>query len=242
MRRSRRWSRPSSVTPQTLRRDLQELSDRGLLQAPSRRRQRQSQHGQRRLRSAPCRDGDGEGRDRPRRRRTGEAGQLALPDTGHDDRRARQGDRGAALRVACASSPTARRPRHDPRALPGHPIQITGGSGCGHNRALGGAQAAASRRDLSLRPAPDQHRRHRCQREPARIPGRGGGRRARHVPQRAAPRAACRPHEVRRVATCRLAHLREVDTLVTDRPPSGPVRRILEEAGCELIVAPPGPK
>ena len=45
-----------------------------------------------------------------------------------------------------------------------------------------------------------------------------------------------------RVATCRVAHLRDVDTLVTDRPPSGPVLRILEEAGCELIVSPPGPK
>jgi DeoR family glycerol-3-phosphate regulon repressor len=44
-----------------------------------------------------------------------------------------------------------------------------------------------------------------------------------------------------RVATCRVAHLRDIDTLVTDRPPPAAILSMLEAAGCELIVTPAAP-
>ena len=40
-----------------------------------------------------------------------------------------------------------------------------------------------------------------------------------------------------RVATSRLAHLSEVDVLVTDRRPPPEKARLIESAGCRLLIA-----
>ncbi|MBN9445413.1 MAG: DeoR/GlpR transcriptional regulator, partial [Bosea sp.] len=40
-----------------------------------------------------------------------------------------------------------------------------------------------------------------------------------------------------RAAMSRLGHLREFNTLVTDRRPAGGTMQMIREAGCELIVA-----
>ncbi len=60
---------------------------------PSWRSERQSLHGEHRLRLARRRDGRREGRDGAGRRRAGDARHLAVHDARHDDGRARQGDR-----------------------------------------------------------------------------------------------------------------------------------------------------
>lgn len=41
-----------------------------------------------------------------------------------------------------------------------------------------------------------------------------------------------------RVATCKLARIADMTTIVTDRAPTKPVQRHIRDAGCELILAP----
>jgi DeoR family transcriptional regulator, glycerol-3-phosphate regulon repressor len=45
-----------------------------------------------------------------------------------------------------------------------------------------------------------------------------------------------------RVATCKVARVCEMTTFVTDRPPPGPFRRVLKNGPCQLVVAPGAPE
>ncbi len=161
-RRSKRWSLPSRDNAADPAARPQELADqRARCRRHHRRRQRQSQHRQHRLRPAPCRDGGGEGIDRARRRELVTPGKLALHHARHDDGCARQGDRGTA---------PARAARGDQQHGGGFdPRQVPGDLDPDHRRLLARAEPRLRRharrrlhQELSLRPAHDQHRRHRC--------------------------------------------------------------------------------
>lgn len=41
-----------------------------------------------------------------------------------------------------------------------------------------------------------------------------------------------------RVATCKLARLGDITTLITDRPPPPKMRRTIKDSGCEVVIAP----
>ncbi|MEZ5859645.1 MAG: hypothetical protein R3D28_11830 [Geminicoccaceae bacterium] len=115
-------------------------------------------------------------------------------------------------------------------------IEVTGGSWMRHDRSFGGPAAVAmveGYRDSAhdgvggIDPEGNllEHR------EPVAIVGRAMFRNARR-------RVLLADHtKFLRVATSRLAHLREVDVLVTDRRPPPERARLIEAAGCRLLIA-----
>ncbi|MCB9967373.1 MAG: DeoR/GlpR transcriptional regulator [Geminicoccaceae bacterium] len=116
-------------------------------------------------------------------------------------------------------------------------IEVTGGSWMRHDRSFGGPAAVAMvegyRCDLHMTGVGgiDPEGNLLEYREPVAIVGRAMFRNARR-------RVLLADHtKFLRVATSRLAHLREVDVLVTDRRPPPERARLIEAAGCRLLIA-----
>ncbi|MDX6752592.1 DeoR/GlpR family DNA-binding transcription regulator [Geminicoccaceae bacterium 1502E] len=116
-------------------------------------------------------------------------------------------------------------------------IHVTGGRWMRHNRSMSGAATVAQvgdyRCDLCLTSiggiAPDgtllEYR------DDDVVVGRAMLANARHT-------VLLADHtKFSRIATCRLGHLRDVGTFVTDRRPAAPAMRVIRESGCSLIVA-----
>ena len=229
------------VTPQTLRRDLQELSDRGLLRrhhggASANLSTVNADYDLRHVETAQ--EKAAIGRAAAELVKPGSSVFLT-PGTTIDALAKAIAERApSGLRIVTNSTTAASALER----CPGIAIQITGGLWMGHNRAVAGAAAVASVET------------YRCDLHMMSIGGIDASGNlleykddetivARAMLHNARRRVLLADHtKFTRVATCRVAHLRDVDTLVTDRPPSGPVLRILEEAGCELIVSPPSSK
>jgi DeoR family glycerol-3-phosphate regulon repressor len=118
-------------------------------------------------------------------------------------------------------------------------IQITGGLWMGHNRAVAGAAAVATVEN------------YRCDLHLTSIGGidpsgnlleyKDDEAMVCRAMLRNARRSVLLADHTKfaRVATCQIAHLSAFDTLVTDRPPPAPILRMLDELGCDLIVASP---
>lgn len=122
-------------------------------------------------------------------------------------------------------------------ACPGIDIQLTGGSWCRHNRSVGGLAALAIvdsyRCDLHLTSIGgiDGDGNLLEYRDEEAVVGRAMLKNARR-------RILLADHsKFTRVATSRLAHLSDIDTLITDRPPPPAAARLIEQAGCQLVVA-----
>ena len=116
-------------------------------------------------------------------------------------------------------------------------ILITGGHWLGQNRAMGGMHAAAFienyRCDLHMTSIGgiDTEGNLLEYRDDEAVVGRAMLRNARRA-------VLLADHsKVSRAAMSRLGHLREFNTLVTDRRPAGGTMQMIREAGCELIVA-----
>jgi DeoR family transcriptional regulator, glycerol-3-phosphate regulon repressor len=122
-------------------------------------------------------------------------------------------------------------------ACPGIDIQLTGGSWFRHNRSIGGMAALAI----------VEH--YRCDLHITSIGGIDGDGNlleyrdeevivGRAMLKNARRKILLADHtKFSRVATSRLAHLSDFDTLVTDRPPSPAAVRLIAQAGCQLVVA-----
>jgi DeoR family transcriptional regulator, glycerol-3-phosphate regulon repressor len=229
------------VTPQTLRRDLQELSDRGLLRrhhggASANLSTANADYDLRHVETA--KEKAAIGRAAAELVRPGSS-MFLTPGTTIDALAKAIAERAlSGLRIFTNSTTAASALER----CPGIAIQITGGLWMGHNRAVAGAAAVATVES------------YRCDLHMMSIGGIDASGNlleykddetivARAMLQNARRRVLLVDHtKFTRVATCRVAHLRDVDTLVTDRLPSRPVLSMLEAAGCELIVAPLGPK
>lgn len=226
-----------NVTPQTLRRDLQELADRGLLRR---------HHGGASANSSTA------NADYELRHDETAAGKAAIGAAAAELVRP-----GSSLFLtpgttidALAKAIAARAPNGlsivtnsttAAAALercPGIAIQITGGTWMGHNRAVAGAAAVATVES------------YRCDLCFTSIGGvDSSGNLLEYKDDEAIVARAMLRHARRRVlladhtkfarfATCRVSSIADLDTLVTDRPPPSAIMQKLAEAGCKLIVAP----
>lgn len=224
------------VTPQTLRRDLQMLSDRGLLRrhhggASANTSTANLDYGQRHVEMAAAKVSIGRA-----------AAELVMPGsslfltpgtTVDALARAIADRRPSSLRVVTNSTVAAS--LLEP--CPDISIQLTGGTWMRRNRSLGGMSAVALienyRCDLCLTSigAIDPDGNLLEYRDEDVVVMRAMFRNARR-------KVLLADHtKFTRVATSRLAHLSEVSTLVTNRRPSPAVARMIGEAGCELIVS-----
>jgi DeoR family glycerol-3-phosphate regulon repressor len=224
------------VSPQTLRRDLQILADRGLLRrhhggASASVSTANIAYGERHIELAA--EKAAIGRTAAELVRPGSS-LFLTPGTTVDALAMGIAERApSGLRVVTNSTVAAA----ILEACPGIDIQLTGGSWCRHNRSLGGMAALAVvdsyRCDLHLTSigAIDPDGNLLEYRDDEVIVGRAMLRNARR-------RILLADHtKFTRVATSRLAHLRDFDTLVTDRRPPSGTERLIEDAGCQLIVA-----
>lgn len=230
-----------AVTPQTLRRDLQELSDRGLLRrhhggASANWSTANADYELRHVETAAGKAAIGEA-----------AAELVkpgsslflTPGTTIDALAKAIAARAPnGLRVITTSTTAAATLERCPGIL----IHVTGGLWMGHNRAVAGAAAAAAvenfRCDLHMTSIGGIDREGNLleYKDDEAIVGRAMFRNARK-------RVLLADHtKFSRVATCKVAHLADLDTLVTDRPPPEPIVEMLSEAGCTLLIAPPRPK
>jgi DeoR family glycerol-3-phosphate regulon repressor len=225
-----------NVTPQTLRRDLQELSERGLLRrhhggASVIISTANTDYGLRHVETAAA---------KASMARTGAelvkpgSSLFLTPGTTIDAlAKVIAERRPSGLRVVTNSTSAATILERCPDIL----IQMTGGYWMPHNRALGGAQAAAAietyRCDLHLTSigAIDADGNLLEYRDDEVVVARAMFRNARR-------KVLLADHtKFSRVAMCRLAHLSEVSTLITDCQPSPATAQMIQDARCELIVS-----
>jgi DeoR family transcriptional regulator, glycerol-3-phosphate regulon repressor len=225
-----------NVTPQTLRRDLQDLADRGLLRrhhggASANLSTANADYGLRHVETAEGKAAIG----RAAAAYVKPSSSLFLsPGTTVDAlakaiaERAPRGLRVVTNSIAAASIL---------ENCPDISIQLTGGLWMRHNRALGGPSAVASaenyRCDLYLASigAIDAAGNLLEYRDEDAVVARVMFRNARR-------KVLLVDHtKFGRVATSRLAHLSEVDTLVTDREPPEEAARMVKAAGCEVVIA-----
>lgn len=226
-----------AVTPQTLRRDLQELSDRGLLRrhhggASANWSTANADYELRHVETADGKAAIGEA-----------AAELVkpgsslflTPGTTIDALAKAIADRAPnGLRVITTSTTAAATLER----CPGIVIHVTGGLWMGHNRAVAGAAAAAAvehfRCDLHMTSigGVDPEGNLLEYKDDEAIVGRAMFHNARR-------RILLADHtKFSRVATCKIAHLSELDVLVTDRPPPEPIITMLRASGCTLLIAP----
>lgn len=226
-----------NVTPQTLRRDLQDLSDRGFVRR---------HHGgasanwstanaDYELRHVETADGKAAiGQAAAELVKPGSS-LFLTPGTTTDAFARALGERAPnGLRVITTSTTAATALER----CPGIVIHITGGLWMGHNRAVAGSAAAAAvenfRCDLHVTSigGVDAEGNLLEYKDDEALVGRAMFRNARH-------RILLADHtKFSRVATCKVAHVGELDTLVTDRPPPAPIVEMLREGGCKLLIAP----
>lgn len=224
------------VTPQTLRRDLQELSGLGLLRR---------HHGAASANISTSNVAYGErhvemetekaaiGRAAAELVQPGNSLFLTPGTTVDAFARAIAARRPAGLRVVTNSTVAASILDQCPEIA----IHVTGGRWMRHNRSMTGvaavAQVADYRCDLCLTSiggiAPDgtllEYR------DEDAVVARAMLANARHA-------VLLVDHtKFSRIATSRLGHLRDIGTLVTDRRPGPSAMRLVKEAGCRLIVA-----
>jgi DeoR family transcriptional regulator, glycerol-3-phosphate regulon repressor len=225
-----------NVTPQTLRRDLQVLSDRGLLRrhhggASANLSTINADYGQRHVELEAEKASIG----RAAAELVTPGSSLFLtPGTTVDAlAKAIAERRPSGLRVV-TNSTIAAAILED---CPGISIQVTGGLWMRHNRSLSGIPAVATvesyRCDLHLTSVgaidPEGNLLEYRDEEAAV---------ARAMLRNARRRVLLADHtKFSRAAMCRLAHLSEVSTLITDRKPSPATARVIKEAGCQLIVS-----
>jgi DeoR family glycerol-3-phosphate regulon repressor len=228
-----------NVTPQTLRRDLQELSDRDLLRrhhggASANLSTANADYDLRHVETA---DGKAAiGRAAAALVSPGTSLFLTPGTTVDALAKAIAERRPNGLRVVTNSTSAATILEHCPDIS----IQITGGRWLGHNRAVGGIAAVADvenyRCDLLLTSigaiAPDGSLLE--YRDEEAVVGRAMLRNARRS-------ILLADHsKFSRVATSLLAPLAEFDTLVTDRKPNAEWAAVIARSGCELIVTDAG--
>lgn len=230
-----------NVTPQTLRRDLQDLSERGLVRR---------HHGgasanwstvnaDYELRHVETADGKASIGEAAAELVKPGSSLFLTPGTTIDALAKAIAERAPnGLRVITTSTTAASALER----CPGIVIHVTGGLWMGHNRAVAGAAAAAAvenfRCDLHMTSigGVDAEGNLLEYKDDEAIVGRAMFRNARR-------RVLLADHtKFSRVATCKVAHVSELDTLVTDRPPPDHIVAMLREAGCKLLVAPPRPK
>jgi DeoR family glycerol-3-phosphate regulon repressor len=225
-----------SVTPQTLRRDLQILASRGLLRrhhggASTNLSTVNVEYGQRHVEMEAEKAAIG----RAAAELVKPGSSLFLtPGTIVDALAKAIADRRpSGLRVVTNSTFAAAILEN----CPGISIQLTGGLWIRDNRSLSGAPAVATvetyRCDLLLTSigAIDPAGNMLEYREEEAVVARAMLRNARR-------KVLLADHsKFARIATCRVAHLREVSTLVTDRKLSPATAALIKDAGCELIIA-----
>jgi len=230
-----------AVTPQTLRRDLQDLSERGLIRrhhggASANWSTANADYDLRHVETADGKAAIGQA-----------AAELVNPGsslfmtpgtTVDAFARAISERAPAGLRVITTSTTAASALER----CPGIVIHVTGGLWMGHNRAVAGAAAAAAvdnfRCDLHMTSigGVDPEGNLLEYKDDEALVGRAMFRNARR-------RVLLADHtKFSRVATCKVAHVSELDTLITDRPPPQQIVAMLHEVGCKLIIAPPRPK
>lgn len=230
-----------AVTPQTLRRDLQDLSERGLIRrhhggASANWSTANADYDLRHVETADGKAAIGQAAAEL----VNPGSSLFLtPGTTVDALARAVAERSpASLRVITTSTTAASALER----CPGIVIHITGGLWMGHNRAVAGAAAAAAVEDFrcdllmtSIGGVDPEGNLLEYKDDEAMV-GRAMFRNARR-------RILLADHtKFSRVATCKVAHLGELDTLITDRPPPQQIVAMLHDAGCKLIVAPPRPK
>ena len=223
------------VTPQTLRRDLQILADRGLLRrhhggASANVSTANVDYGRRHVEME--REKAAIGRAAAELVKPGSSLFLTNGTTVDALARAIAERRPRGLSVVTNSTIVAAILDQCPDIK----IEVTGGTWMRDNRALGGPAAVpmveSYRCDLHLTGigAIDAEGNLLEYRESVAIVGRAMLKNARH-------RVLLADHtKFARVATSRVAHLSEMDTLVTDRKPLGETATLIEKAGCRLIV------
>lgn len=225
-----------NVTPQTLRRDLQMLSDLGLLRrhhggASADFSTANIEYGHRHAEMAA--EKAAIGRAAAELVKPGSSLFLTPGTTVDALAKAVADRRPSGLRVVTNSTIAA----SIMEQCPGISIQLTGGGWLRHNRSLGGMLAAATvenyRCDLHITSigAIDPEGNLLEYRDDEVVVGRAMFRNARR-------RVLLADHtKFARVAMSRLAHLSEVSTLIIDRQPSPAAARMIEDARCELIIA-----
>jgi len=225
-----------NVTPQTLRRDLQDLAERGLLRrhhggASANLSTVNADYDLRHVETAS--EKAAIGRAAAELVKPGSSLFLTPGTTVDAIAKAIADLAPSGLRVFTNSTTAAAALER----CPGIAIQISGGLWMGHNRAVAGAAAAAFienyRCDLLLMsiggidPAGDLLE----YKDDEALVARAMFRNARRT-------VLLADHtKFTRVATCKVANLREVTTLVTGRKPGAAAQRMIAQAGCELIVA-----
>jgi DeoR family transcriptional regulator, glycerol-3-phosphate regulon repressor len=225
-----------NVTPQTLRRDLQILSERGLLRrhhggASANSSTANLDYGQRYVEMEA--EKASIGRAAAELVKPGSSLFLTPGTTVDALAKAIADRRPSGLRVVTNSTVTA----SILEDCPGISIRVTGGLWMRHNRSLTGMPAVATveeyRCDLHLTSigAVDPQGNLLEYRDEDVIVARAMLRNARR-------RVLLADHtKFSRVATSRLAHLSDMSTLVTDRKPGAEAVRMIKEAGCQLIIA-----
>ncbi len=225
-----------NVTPQTLRRDLQDLHDRGLLRrhhggASANISTANADYGLRHVEAVA--EKAAIGRAAARLIKPGQSLFLSAGTTVDAFAKAVADAGISGLRIVTNSITAA---AFIDKA-PGISIQITGGLWLGHNRQLGGHQSAAFiehfRCDVMLGSIGgiDPEGNLLEYRDDDAVMARAMFRNARR-------RILLADHtKFTRVAMCRVGHLADVSTFITDRRPGPAARRLIEAAGCELIVA-----
>lgn len=224
-----------NVTPQTLRRDLQDLADRGLLRrhhggASANVSTANADYGLRHVETA---DGKAAiGRVAAKLVTPGSSLFLTPGTTVDALAKAIVELAPSGLRVVTNSIAAA----SILEQCPGISIQVTGGIWMRHNRALGGTPAVEFvenyRCDLHLTSigAIDLDGNLLEYRDEEVVVARAMFRNARR-------KVLLADHtKFGRVATSRLAHLSEVSTLITDRKPNEQISAMIRRAGCELVV------
>jgi DeoR family glycerol-3-phosphate regulon repressor len=225
-----------NVTPQTLRRDLQDMSDRGLLRrhhggASANLSTANADYDLRHVETAA--EKAAIGRVAAEFVKPGSSLFLTPGTTVDALAKAIAERRPNGLRVVTNSTSAATILENCPNIL----IEITGGRWLGHNRAVGGISSVASvenyRCDLLLTSI-------------GAIASDGS-----LLEYRDEEAAVCRTmlHNARRsimladhskftrVATARVAGIDAFDTLVTDRQPSPAISAVIGKSGCELVIA-----
>jgi len=225
-----------NVTPQTLRRDLQDMSDRGLLRrhhggASANMSTANADYDLRHVETAA--EKASIGRAAAELVKPGSSLFLTPGTTVDALAKAIAERRPSGLRLITNSTSAASILENCPNIS----IEITGGRWLGHNRAVGGIAAVASlenyRCDLLLTSigaiAADgtllEYR------DEEAVVGRVMLRNARRTIMLA-------DHsKFARVATSRVAHLGEFSTLITDRKPPPAILAMIEKSGCELVIS-----
>lgn len=226
-----------AVTPQTLRHDLQNLSNRGLL---------------RRHHGGASANWSTANADYELRHVETADGKAAIGQAAADLVKPGMslfltpGTTTDALAKAIAEHPpsslhvitTSTSAASTLQRCPGIVIHVTGGLWMGHNRAVAGAAAVQAvehfRCDLHMMSigGVDANGDLLEYKDEEAIVCRAMFRNARK-------RILLVDHtKFSRVATCKIAHVSELDTLVTDRPPPDHIVGMLQESGCTLLVAP----